>query len=106
MEQTKNYLEGGRKFESLTVDQLKDKWVMDFKMWRNTGNSKEMDDTYAELRLRDIEAPFERVQAERAAMIDEIKQDRPDNPGILAKIEKFLEAFKKPRNPLLARRIQ
>lgn len=98
MEQTKNYLERGRKFESLTVDQLKDKWVMDFKMWRNTGNSKEMDDTYAELRLRDIEAPFERVQAERAAMIDEIKQDRPDNPGILAKIEKFLEAFKKPRN--------
>jgi hypothetical protein len=30
MEQTKNYLEGGRKFESLTVDQLKDQWVKDF----------------------------------------------------------------------------
>jgi len=26
MEQTRNYLEGGRKFESLTLDQLRDKW--------------------------------------------------------------------------------
>jgi hypothetical protein len=47
MEQTKNYLEGGRKFESLTVDQLKDKWVTAFKEWRKTGNSKEVNDTYA-----------------------------------------------------------
>jgi hypothetical protein len=98
MEQTKNYLEGGRKFESLPVDRLKDKWVTAFKEWRKTGNSKEVNDTYAELRLRNIEPPFERVQAESAAMFEEIRQDRPDNPGILAAVEEFRESLKKPKN--------
>jgi hypothetical protein len=98
MEQTKNYLEGGRKFESLTLDQLRCKWVMDFKTWRKTGDPKEMNDTGAELRLRNIEPPFERVAVEVAAMQEEISQDRPDNPALLAAAEKFLEALKKPRN--------
>jgi hypothetical protein len=98
MEQTKNYLEGGRKFERLTLDQLRGKWLIDFKMWRNTGDSKEVNDTGAELRLRNIEPPFERVAVEVAAMQEEISRHRQDNPALLAAAERFVEALKKPRN--------
>jgi hypothetical protein len=101
MEQTRNYLESGRKFESLRLDRLRDKWVMAFKTWCNTrytGDSKEMDDTDAGLRLRDIEPPYERARVEAAAMREEIRRDRSDNRGVLAAVERFLEALKKPQN--------
>jgi hypothetical protein len=55
-----------------------------------------MDDTDAELRLRGIEPPYERVRVEAAAMREEIRRDRPDNP--VAAVERLLEALKKPQN--------
>ena len=72
---------------------------MAFKTWCNTrytGDSKEMDDTDAELRLRGIEPPYERVRVEAAAMREEIRRDHPDNP--VAAVERLLEALKKPQN--------
>ena len=98
MDQTQRYLECGRKFENLPLDQLKDKWVMAFKAWRKTGNSKEMDDAYAELRLRNTELPVERVPDEIAAMQGEIREAGPDDPGVWAAVERFFEQFKRPRN--------
>jgi hypothetical protein len=55
-----------------------------------------MDDTDAELRLRGIEPPYERVRVEAAAMREEIRRDHPDNP--VAAVERLLEALKKPQN--------
>jgi hypothetical protein len=71
---------------------------MAFKAWRNTGDSKEMDDAYAELRLRNTEAPIERVPDEFAEMRAANMRDGPNHPGVLAATERFFESLKKPRN--------
>lgn len=41
-----------------------------------------MDDAGAELGLRNEEPPFEAVQAQAIAMVEEIKRDGADNPGV------------------------
>ena len=101
MEKTRAYLEGGRKFESLTLDQLGDKWTTAFKAWCSSGytmDPKESDDAAAEFGLRKIEPPYERVAIEFAEMQEKIRRDSPNNPGVLAKIEELLESLKKPGN--------
>jgi hypothetical protein len=57
-----------------------------------------MDDLSAELRLREIEPPYDEVKAERKALVEEIVREAPDNPGVSAKIEKFFEDRRKSKS--------
>jgi hypothetical protein len=100
MEQTARYLQGGRYLGSLTIDQMKDVWTAAFKAWfisRSDEDARKMDDAGAELGLRNEQPPFETVQAEASAMIEEIERG-PNNPKIGEKVQHFREDLEKPRN--------
>jgi hypothetical protein len=101
MEQTARYLQGGRYLGSLTIDQLKDVWTAAFKTWfisRSGEDARKMDDANVELELRNEQPPFETVQAEANAMVEEIERDGPNNPGIGEKVRHFREDLEKPQN--------
>jgi hypothetical protein len=101
MEQTARYLQGGRYLGSLTIDQLKDTWTGAFKAWfisRGDEDARKMDDASAELALRNEQPPFETVQAEASAMVEEIERDGPNNPGVGEKVRLFREEAAKPQN--------
>jgi hypothetical protein len=101
MEQTARYLQGGRYLGSLTIDQLKEAWTAAFKTWfvsRGDEDAMKMDDAGAELGLRNEQPPFETVEAEANAMVDEIEREGPNNPGIGEKVRHFLEDLEKPQN--------
>jgi hypothetical protein len=98
MKETQSYLERGRRLQGLTEAQLASKWVVDFKAWQvsrvdqdDPGNSAELDDTAAELRLRSLEPPYDQVQGEIKAMVGEVERAGPGDPTVSAKIGKFLE---------------
>jgi hypothetical protein len=59
-----------------------------------------MNDAAAELRLRNIDLPVERVQETFDALQAEIKKAGPDAPSKILdeEIDEFLEARKKPKN--------
>jgi hypothetical protein len=59
-----------------------------------------MNDAAAELRLRNIDLPVERVQETFDALQAEIKKADPDAPSKILdeEIDEFLEARKKPKN--------
>jgi hypothetical protein len=99
VDQMARYLQGGRYLGSLTIDRLKEVWIAAFKTWfisRNDEDAMKMDDAGAELGLRNEEPPFEAVQAEAIAMVEEIKRDGPDNPGVEEKARQFRDEREKP----------
>ena len=85
--ETQSYLERGRRLQGLTDAQLASKWVADFRSWQasraatdDPGNFADLDDTAAELRLRNLEPPSDQVQNEVNAMVQEIERIGPTNP--------------------------
>jgi hypothetical protein len=105
MKETQSYLQRGRQFQGLTDAQLASKWVVDFRAWRasrsdtdDPGNSAAMEDTAAELRLRNSDPPYEQVQDEVKAMVKEIERIGPEHPGISAKVQQFLDDLSKRKN--------
>jgi hypothetical protein len=81
MEETEDYLVRGRRFERLTVETLRQRWIAAFKAWcrdRNLQLQREFDDAAAVLRLRGEEPPLETVQDEIAALRSEIARDSRD----------------------------
>jgi hypothetical protein len=103
--ETKSYLERGRRLQGLTDAQLASKWVADFQSWRasraatdDPGNFADLDDTAAELRLRNLEAPSDQVQSEVNAMVQEIERIGPDQPAVSAKVQQFLDDLSKRKN--------
>ena len=101
MQEIENYLERGRLFHVLTTTQLANRWVTSFRAWCTSdfdGDTAELKDIAAELRLRGMEPPYEKVLDERKAMVEKIARDGPHNPGVPARIAKFREDPKKPRN--------
>jgi len=77
---------------SLTVDLLKDVWIAASRLGSSRASDEDamkMDDAGAELGLRNEEPPFEAVQSEAIAMVEEIKRDGLDNPGIEEKVRQF-----------------
>jgi hypothetical protein len=100
--ETQSYLERGRRLQGLTEDQLASKWVANFRSWRasrsdtdDPGNSAEMEDTAAELRLRKLERPYDQVQGEVKAMIQEIERIGLDQPAVSPKVRQFLDDLSK-----------
>jgi hypothetical protein len=101
MEQTARYLQGGRYLGSLTIDQLREAWTAAFKTWfisRGDEDARKMDDASAELALRNEQPPFETVQAEASAMVEEINRHGPNSPNISEKVRHFREDLEKPQN--------
>jgi hypothetical protein len=80
---------------------MKDVWTAAFKAWfitRSDEDAREMDDAGAELGLRNEQPPFETVQAEASAMIEEIEKDGQNNPNIGEKVRDFREDLEGPHN--------
>jgi hypothetical protein len=56
MDQTHDYLMRGRRFETLSPEQLNEAWVVAFRNWiRRHDDPRESDDYEAEMRLRNVE---------------------------------------------------
>jgi hypothetical protein len=105
MKETQSYLERGRRLQGLTDTQLASRWVVDFKAWRasrsvkgDLGDSTEMDDASAELRLRNIEPPYDQIKDEMKDMVREAEQCDPEDRGISAKVGKFLDELNRRKN--------
>jgi hypothetical protein len=103
--ETQSYLERGRRLQGLTDAQLASKWVADFRSWRasraatdDPGNFADLDDTAAELRLRNLEAPSDQVQSEVNAMVQEIEHIGPDQPPVSAKVQQFRDDLSERKN--------
>ena len=103
--ETQSYLKRGRRLQGLTDAQLASKWVADFRSWRasraatdDPGNFADLDDTAAELRLRNLEPPSDQVQSEVNAMVQEIERVGPDQPAVSAKVRRFLDNLSKRKN--------
>jgi hypothetical protein len=98
MDETRDYLARGRRFEKLSPDQLNDGWEGAFRRWLSRhGDPRETDDYAAELRLRELELPYERVENELKIIHDENAKLGPDNPGIQARIDKFMRSKANPQ---------
>ena len=102
MNETKDYLDRGRRFKLLAVTELNEKWVIVFR--RFTAHDRtpigEMDDLAAELRLRGLDPPYDRVRSEMSKLQDEIKRLGPDAPSdrLDERIARFLAEHKKAKN--------
>jgi hypothetical protein len=80
-----------------------DGWVTAFEVWfekRTKKNVRVMDDTAAELRLRGLDQPEDRVKSKINTLRTELKRLGPDVPseGLDRKIDEFLAERKKPKN--------
>ncbi len=66
MDQAQSYLERGRELRRLCDADLKEIWVAAFERWfesRSTRTGRNMDDVAAEIRLRGLEMPYDRVRS-------------------------------------------
>ena len=103
MKETQDYVGRGRALASQTDDEVESVWVAMFERWfdeKTAENRRNMDDASAELRLRDLEPPYDRVKAKTDELQAEIKRLGPDafSEGLDEEIDEFLEARKKPKN--------
>jgi hypothetical protein len=102
MKQTQDYLERGRALAQQTDEQVKSVWAATFERHfaePTKESARNMDDASAELRLRKIELPLERVQETFDALQAEIKKAGPDAfEGLDEEIDEFLAARAKPKN--------
>src|ERR1700738_2670420 len=103
MDETKAYLDRGRRFANVDVAQLHGRWVAIFKAYfadhrRQPG--LEMDDLAAELRLRGLDPPFEAVKAEISKLQGALKRIGPhaSSPEFEQKVSEFLEQRSKPKH--------
>ena len=83
-------------------DEVESVWVAMFERWfdeKTAENRGSMDDAAAELRLRDLEPPYDRVKAKTDGMQAETKRLGPDafSEELDEEIAEFLEARKKPK---------
>ncbi len=103
MNETKDYLERGRRFAQLRIDQVNEALATAFKIYfatRLRRSALSMDDLGAELRLRGRDPPFDAVQSEIADLRVELEQVNPDElrPELDRQIDEFLNALRKPPN--------
>jgi hypothetical protein len=104
MNETRAYIERGRRLQTLSDDEIVNTWVATFERWfdeKTAVNSRDMDDAAAEIRLRGLEMPYERVKNKTRALRAELAWLDPENPSspeIDRKISDYLEARRKPKN--------
>jgi hypothetical protein len=102
MNETRDYVERGRRLQTLSSAGIFNSWVVGFERWFETaGNSRDMDDAAAEIRLRGLKMPYERVKNKIRALRTELASLDPKNrssPQIHRKINDYLVARSKPKN--------
>jgi hypothetical protein len=103
MNETRDYVERGRALASQTDDEAKNVWVAMFERWfdeKTAENGRNMDDAAAELRLRGLEPPHDRVKAKIDELQAELKRSGPDafSEELDKKNDEFLAARAKPKN--------
>ena len=101
MRETEVYLGRGRTFASTAIDEIRLRWIAAFKAWfhsRTEDNLREMNDLEAELRLRGVEPPYEKVGPELEAMRAEIERAGPRNPSVERAIQEFRASLSTPKN--------
>ena len=103
LEQTKDYLTRGRRFESLKLDRLNKVWSDAFRQFVRRDvqpNLRDMDDAGAELRLRGEEFPTHLVTSEVEQLRAVIQRVRPIFPSaeFERKIDEFFMDLNKPKH--------
>ena len=103
LEQTRDYLTRGRRFERLRIDQLNEEWAKAFRQFvrRQIGPYvRDMDDAGAELRLRGEEFPTHLVTSEVEQLKAAIQRVGPISPSAEfdRKIDEFIRDMNKPKH--------
>jgi hypothetical protein len=103
MNEMKAYFDRGKRFATLDVAQLNERWIVVFKAYfadHNRQQGLEMDDLAAELRLRGLDPPFESVKAEISKLQGALKRIGPhaSSPEFEQKVSEFLEQRSKPKH--------
>jgi hypothetical protein len=103
MNETREYLSRGRMLSESSDEELQEIWVATFERWfaeRTAENTRNMDDAAAELRLRNLEPPYDRVKDTTEKIQAEIKRLGPNSPSesLDRSIDEFFAARKKPKN--------
>ena len=103
LEQTRDYLTCGRRFERLRLDQLNEIWAKAFRKFvrRQIGpHLRDLDDAGAELRLRGEEFPTHLVTAEVEQLRAAIQRVGPISPSAEfdRKIDEFIRDMNKPKH--------
>ena len=98
MDQAQSYLDRGRQLRRFCDADLKEIWVVAFERWfesRSTQTGRIMDDVAAEIRLRGLNMPYDRVKSK----IDHLKKkvDRHD-PNTVEKVIKTIGELSAARN--------
>jgi hypothetical protein len=101
MNETKAYLDRGRRFESVEANALQTQWTTSFKLWfasREASDLELLNDAAAELRLRSLEIPSDTVRNELDLAHAEIKRVGPGGIDLKPKITAFLEELDRDPN--------
>jgi hypothetical protein len=101
MEERAAYLRRGRHLKDVSTDQIRLRWTDAFRALvhqQTPINITTVDDLGAELKLRDVELPWETVEAELAEARRQIIAEGPDNPGVRAHIRRFMDALNQPKH--------
>jgi hypothetical protein len=104
MNETRAYIERGRRLERSSDQDVMDAWVAAFEHGlehRTSEDARNMEDAAAELRLRGLEEPHERVRSKIDALRAEMERLGPD--ALLEgldpqRIKDFLAALWGPKN--------
>jgi hypothetical protein len=102
LEQTRDYLTRGRRFERLRLDQLNEVWAKAFRQFvrRQFGPLRDMDDAGAELRFRSEEFPTHLVTSEVEQLRAAVQCVGPILPSAEfdRKINEFIRDMNKPKH--------
>jgi hypothetical protein len=103
MNETADYLRRGRRFLSLPLSELNDRWIPAFRdaiLNKIVDRVLDMDDFAAELRLRGLDPPFDRVADDVAKITADLEKMGPDpeSSAVRNAIREFLIARSKPKN--------
>jgi hypothetical protein len=104
MNETRAYIERGRRLDRSSDQDVLDVWVATFERWfehRTIENTQNMDDAAAELRLRGLEEPHEQVRSKIDALRAEMERLGPNAQleGLdPQRIKDFLAALWGPKN--------
>ena len=103
LEQTRDYLTRGRRFERLRLDRLNEEWAKAFRQFvrRHIGpHLRDMDDAGAELRLRREEFPTYLVALEVEQLRAAVQRLGPISPSAEfdRKIDEFIRDMNKPKH--------
>src|SRR6478609_1749091 len=102
MEQTRAYLERGRRFEHMPVEALNEGWAAAFKLVllpKDQRRPSDQHDFGAELRLRGLEIPYHLVQDAMNELRQRIRDNREAaRDSLLEDLGRFLDEMDNPKN--------